>query len=261
MSVGQVLCKAYFPVNVSSVGPHFTWSPDAQNLPRAFSGSQDQHADLPFVTSERVAISEWYSQFLGPRMPSRITIDTAIRRLNEDDIARLESFKYAEWLTGATQPEQTACEMVNTTSGAIATKVRLFTTCTGRLGLTSCDIKESDHVVRFSGSDVALVVSEPPWHGGRVKGRALILASDNTGRDPDFLASYNGKSRWAVPSSLDSFTENFTTNIRDLKLDTAAPAHSYQKEVERFDVTRDDAYENPSAYWRMATREWEFWTW
>ena len=266
MSVGQVSCRIYLPANVSSVGPHFTWSPDAQNPRRAWGRSQDQHPDLHFVTSEHVAISEWYSQFLGPRMPSRITIDTALRRLNEDDIARLESFKHAEWLTGAPQPDQTACETVNTTSGAIATKVRLFTTCTGRLGLTSCEIKELDRVVRFFGSDVALVVSEVLLPTSdvierRVKGRAFILASDNTAKDPDFLASYNGKSRWAVPSLLDRFDIYFDANMRDLKWDTAAPAQSYQKEVERFEVTRDDTHENLPVYWGMTTREWEFWTW
>lgn len=242
MSVGQVLCRTYLPANVSSVNLHSTWRPDAQAPCRTFSGpirSQDQHSELPFVTSERVAVSEWYSQFLGPRMPSRTRIDTALMRLNEDDIARLESFKHAEWLTGAPQPDQTACEMVNTTSGAIATKVRLFTTCTSKLRFTSCEIKESDHVARFSGSDVALVVSEVLWPtsdaiDARVKGRALNLASGNTGKDPDFLASYNGKSRWAVPSWLDNFDKYLDANMRDLKFDTAAPAHSYQKEVERF---------------------------
>jgi hypothetical protein len=201
-------------------------------------------------------------------MPSRITIDTALRRLNEDDIARLERFKHAEWLTRAPQHDQTAYETVNTTSGAIATKVRLFTTCTGRLGLASCEIKELDRVVRFLGSDVALVVPgvlgpTVPISGvieGRVKGRALILASDNTAKDPDFLASYNGKSRWAVPSCLDSFDQYFDANMRDLKWDTAAPAHSYQKEVERFDMFIYDA-DDPFVYWGMTTTEWEFWTW
>lgn len=132
--------------------------------------------------------------------------------------------------------------------------------------MTSCEIKKSDHVVRFSGSDIALVASEVMWPTsdfveGRVKGRALILASDNTERDPDFLTWYNGKSRWAVPSWLDSFTKHLEPYMRDLKLDTAAPAHSYQKVVQRFDVSRDNGYENPTVYWRMTTREWEFWTW
>jgi hypothetical protein len=93
-----------------------------------------------------------------------------------------------------------------------------------------------------------------------VKGRALILASDNTAKDPDFLASYNGKSRWAVPSLLDSFDQYFDANMRDLKWDTAAPAHSYQKEVERFDMFIYDA-DDPFVYWGMTTTEWEFWTW
>jgi len=150
MSVGQVLCRTYLPANVLSVSPHSRWRPDAQTPCGTSSGSirsQDQHSELPFVTSECVAISEWYSQVLGPRMPSRTRIDTVLMGFNENDIARLESFKHAEWLTGATQPEQTACERVNTTSGAIATKVRLFTTCTGRLGSPSCEIRESDPLI------------------------------------------------------------------------------------------------------------------
>jgi hypothetical protein len=208
-------------------------------------------------------------------MPSRSRLESALGNLNEDDVARLESFRHTAWLTRSAQPSKP--DFVITTSGEQAIEIRLFTTRTGRLGLTSCDIEESDEIIRFYASDVALVVpklllSNYDSVEQRVKGRALIVASDNTGRDPDFLASYNGKFSWAVPSSLDDFDRWFNDYDRwrdyfegeysKLRLDLVAPDHSLQPEVERFDETRVETYETPLiGNWRMTTREWEFWTW
>jgi hypothetical protein len=256
-SVGWFSCKTYIPARVSSVGPKFTWYPDVQKPSQEFSPQNLQPKQSPAL-SEHAALSKWYSQFLGPRMPSRPRLESALENLGEGDVARLESFKHAAWLTRSAQPRKPDSHLVYTVSEAHATEIRLFTTRTGRLGLTSCDIEESDKIIRFYGSDVALVVpklppSTYPAVEQRVKGRALIVASDKTGRNPDFLASYNAKFRWAVPSSLDdvdrwfndcdSWSDIIEGKYGKPRLDMVAPDHSLQPEVERFDEMRVETYE------------------
>lgn len=264
-SVGKVLCKACRPGRVSSIGPDFTWCQDVKKPLEV----EDQRSKHSSATSEHTELFKWYSQFLGPRLPSRLRLESALLSLNEEDIARLKSFRHAEWLTTHSQ----AHRPVFCVEATCTTIIRPFTTHTGRVGLTSCDIKDTDEIVRFYGSDVAWVVpavqrlSVKPIDR-QVKGRAFILASDNTGRDPDFLASNNAKFKWAVPSSLDdcnTYGDSFDGEIAGLglwSLDTTAPDPSYQREVERFEEPKEGIIGDGNfRCWRLTTREWEFWTW
>jgi hypothetical protein len=267
-SLGKVACKTPLPGRVSSVGPEFTWYPDIKK-PLKVGHRRSKHSSS---APDFVPLFKWYSQFLGPRIPSPSRFEGALLNLSEDDIARLESFNHVEWLTKSPLPRQSLSgEAVG--PGPRSTKIRPFTTHTGRVGLTSCDIKDTDEIIRFYGSDVAWVVPgfqripiEPVDR--QIKGRALILASDTTVRRPDFLTSFSAKFKWAVPSSLDegdTLGDHFDQQLARLGLwglDTTPPDPAYQKEIERFEEARDGTNGNGNfRYWGRTTREWEFWTW
>ncbi|PMD36727.1 HET-domain-containing protein [Hyaloscypha variabilis F] len=270
-SAGEVACKTCLHARVSSIGPAITWYPYAKRL------SIRNPSQYPSRSPDYTALFEWYSQFLGPRMPSSGRVKKALLDLTEEDMARLESFKHADWLTKFVPSGQAVSSVDAASSRANSPKIRPFTLHTGRLGFTSCEITESDEIVRFHGSDVALVVPrvqrmtlESP--DIQAKGRALILKSDNTENPPGFLSSFNSKFEWAVPSWLDDLSYHY--NIEDDSfdpqypeiglwgLDKAPPDDSYQKEVERFDGLRSGLNGTGSwRYWRKTLKEWEFWTW
>lgn len=246
MSVGQIACKSCLPSGVLKVGPE--WCPDVRKHQRLRHSS---------VKSEHAAIIDWYCQFSGPRMPSTSRLQSALENLSEEDVARLDSFKHTKWLTKSPQPQEPLPSAI--IPGLCTTKVRPFTTHTGRLGFTSCDVVYSDEIIRFHGSDVAWVVprTSKKVSDVQVKGMAFIIASDNTARDPEFLASYNGKHRYAVPSQLDDY---YAGSLDEpWGQDMAGPGAADRKEIEKFDDTRDsvNSFYSP----RMTLREWEFWTW
>ena len=135
-------------------------------------------------------------------MPSFGRIQNELYYMTAKDLDRLESFEHAEWRTKSVLSHQTVS---GAKPGIKHPKIMPFTLHTGRLGFTCCKITETDEIIRFHGSDVALVVPgvqgmflQSPYI--QVKGRALILKSDNTEEPPGFRSSFNAKFEWAVPS-------------------------------------------------------------
>ena len=265
----QIACKTSLHVRVSSVGPAVTRNPYVKK------GSSLMPSQYP--SSNHSVLLEWYSQFLGPRMPSSEMVQNALRNLSTKDLACLESFKHAEWLTKSGPSDQAV-------SGADIDDPRFkhqtitpFTLHTGRLGFTCCDITETDDIIWFHGSDVALVI---PRHQLilesrhiQVKGRALILRSDNTEEPPGLSLPFRTDVKWwAVPSALDDLSslydiedDSFNPSNPDVGfwgLDKTPPDDSYQKKVQKSDGLRSGLNESGNwRYWGRTLREWEFWTW
>jgi len=84
-----------------------------------------------------------------------------------------------------------------------------------------------------------------------VRGRAFIIPSDNTGRDLDFLASFNATFKYAVPSQLDE------EEYLDIKIGN--PNQTRVKETELYDESHE--YEFAPFTGSMTLKQWEYWTW
>ena len=271
-AMGQLTCKTFMPVRISTVSPEFTWHLDLVIDSKA-------QTETHYEKTELDELFQWYAQFSEVTMPSGTQLTRALYTLVEEDIARLKHSKNTGSITSYSQSADMTGAARAEASGTGTTGLRLFATQSGRLGLTSCDVGCSDELVRFFGCDVAFIVRQAPpgqmsssiGSDKTIKGRAFILASDLCPKDPSFLTSYNARFRWAIPSSLD--LASWYRDASESSLKTMDPGSRKmidpdvlypEKGFEMFPTREDDldhVLQLHPFYWTMSTREWEFWTW